>query len=274
MEKRELIAFKGMVDGVRINLDKDAPIFEILSELEGKVSESKGFFGDGDCRISFGGRRISEGEKLRLTEVTKRLLPLCRVEFDEERKQEMAQTDWILAYKERAEKPSDIKHEQEAVQNDEDAEFVSVFRSNRARLYQGTVKEGMTLRSDGHLVLIGSVMEGGALIAAGNIVVVGGLYGSAHAGCNGHNGSYIIAMDMRPQSLAVAKVGEEYVYRGNDEEEIRPDDVKKGIFDKFRKKDKEEENPQSQEAEEYRAVALLRNNKIEVEKFSIQDFTN
>ncbi len=277
MEKRELVAFKGMVDGVRINLDEDAQIFELLDELEKKIRESKAFFGDGDCRISFGGRHLSSGEKQRLEELAKKLLPLCRVDFDAEKQKEIPQTDWILAYKERGGASEDNNPENtgekpkiEETQN----EFVSVFRSNRARLYQGTVKSDMTLRSDGHLVLLGNVAEGGALIATGNIIVVGGLYGTAHAGCNGHNGSYIIAMDMHPQGLAIAQTAEEYVYSVEEEKDLEPDDTKKGFFEKFKKKERDFEMPEKPEKQEVPAVALLKNNKIELDNFTIQDFTN
>ena len=42
MENKELIAFKGMVDGVRINLGDEGGIFELLDELELKIKNSKG----------------------------------------------------------------------------------------------------------------------------------------------------------------------------------------------------------------------------------------
>ena len=48
MDSRELIAFKGTVDGVRINLNADAGIFELLDALQERIAGSKAFFGDGD----------------------------------------------------------------------------------------------------------------------------------------------------------------------------------------------------------------------------------
>ena len=271
MEKNELVSFKGMVDGVRINLGEDAGLFDILTELEKKIQESKAFFGDGDCRISFGGRHLSSVDKERLEELSKRLLPLCRVSFDIQKKT-AEQTDWILAYKEK-DAPVEEPEEEKAPTEVNDAEFISVLRSNRARLYQGVVKPGLTLRSDGHLVLLGTVSEGASLIATGNIIVIGGLYGTAHAGCNGHNGSYIIAMDMRPEGLAIAQSGEEYVY--DTETEPQPDQIseKKSFFEKFKKKP-EQTDEEKPDKTGYSAVALLKNNKITLDNFTIQDFTN
>ena len=271
MDKKELVSFKGMVDGVRINLADEAGIFDILTELEKKIQESKAFFGDGDCHISFGGRYLSSADKERLEELSKKLLPLCRVSFDQQKAKQAENADWILAYKEKdVQAAADDVNTQEPVN---DTEFISMLRSNRARLYQGIVKPGLTLRSDGHLVLLGTVSEGASLIATGNIIVIGGLYGTAHAGCNGHNGSYIIAMDMRPEGLKIAQTAEEYVYDTEEASEPQTDDEKKSFFEKLRKRPEPAEIKQADKTE-YSAVALLKNNKIELDNFTIQDFTN
>lgn len=274
MENKELISFKGMVDGVRINLSDTAGIFELLDALEKRIAESKAFFGDGDCKISFGGRHLSASDKQRLEELLKKILPLSRVSFDSEPAKTVTQTDWILAYKERGKDEEEKEQEKEQeVSNKE--EFISVFRSNRARFYEGTLNEGMTLRSDGHLILLGTVSEGASLIATGNIIVIGGLYGTAHAGCNGHNGSYIIAMDMRPEGLAIAQVAEEYTYSQPEEPVSDVESDKKTLFNIFRKKsDFAETQFEKSDNEAISAVALLKNNKIQLDNFTIEDFTN
>lgn len=271
MESKELVTFKGMVDGVRINLDEEAGIFELLDALKERIAESKTFFGDGDCKISFGGRLLSVSDKQRLEELMQKILPLCRVSFDAEPSKSVAQTDWISAYKEKGKEPE----AEENTEKPEPEEFISVFRSNRARFYEGTVKEGMALHSDGHLVLLGSVQKGADLTATGNIIVIGGLYGTAHAGCNGHNGSYIIAMDMRPEGLAIAQTAEEYTYSDTEAEETATEPDKKSLFDKLRKKsDNDETVSEKAGSEAVSAVALLKNNKIQLDNFTIQDFTN
>ena len=266
----EHITFKGMADGVRINLDDTAGIFELLGELENKIINSKAFFGDGDCKICFGGRRLSASDKERLCELTMRLLPLCRISFESESQKPIPQTDWMLAYKEKGKEK--VKEYEPVTEQKED--FISVFRSNRARLYQGILKSGATLRSDGHLVLLGSVEEGASLIAVGNIIVIGGLYGTAHAGCNGHNGSYIIAMDMHPEGLAIAQTAEEYTYSGEMPETEDADTLKKGIFDRLRKKNAEQDIVEKPDNEAVSTIALLKNNKIQLDNFTFEDFTN
>lgn len=273
MESKELITFKGMVDGVRINLNDEAGIFELLDALTERIAQSKTFFGDGDCKISFGGRLLSASDKQRLEELMKKILPLCRVSFDAEPSKSVSQTDWMLAYKEKGKEPE--PEPAQKTDKQEPDEFISVFRSNRARFYEGTLKEGMALHSDGHLVLLGSVCKGADLTAAGNIIVIGGLYGTAHAGCNGHNGSYIIAMDMRPEGLAIAQTAEEYTYSDIEDDREASETDKKTLFDKLRKKsDNDETVSEKSDSDVVSAVALLKNNKIQLDNFTIQDFTN
>lgn len=131
----------------------------------------------------------------------------------------------------------------------------------------------MTMRSDGHLILLGTAEAGAELIAVGNIIVIGGLYGTAHAGCNGHNGSYILAMDMKPECLKIAAFEAEYTYYQAEEKDLsEPEQEKKGLFGK--RKRKPEEPEASSADEDYPAVALLKNNKIELDNFTIKIFTN
>lgn len=274
MEKRETVSFKGMADGVRINLGEEEGIFELLESLKQKILANKAFFGDGDCRISFGGRRLSGSDKQRLEELLKTLLPLCRVSFESDSAKSVTASDWLLAYRERAESANEKAETEPNPEQRQPEEFISVFRSNRARFYEGTLKDGMTLRSDGHLILRGTVSEGASLIAAGNIIVIGGLYGTAHAGCNGHNGSYITAFDMRPEGLAIAQTAETYTYSDETRAEEDTAEGKKKFFGVFRKKTEEDESPEEKPDLPFLVTALLKNNKIQFDNFTIGDFTN
>lgn len=278
--KNELVRFKGVGDGVKINIDAEADIYEIVYILENKIKENKAFFGDGNCHIKFDGRDFSPGERSRLTELLKRLLPLCKVSFASDEPKAAPSNDWIVEYKEKgngehpAERVTEHREEKPA-RTVTEKEFYSVFRSNRARMYEGFVKAGMTIRSDGHLILLGSVEEGAELIAVGNILVIGGLYGKAHAGCNGHNGSYILAMDMHPELIKISDYRREFVYDdAPPEPELPKEEEKRGFFGKLKRGKEQEELPVVPEKTEFSAVALVKNNKIVVDNFTIQTFTN
>ena len=283
--ERKLVSLKGMGDGVRINIDDTADMHDIIGALTERIERNKAFFGDGDCRVQFAGRRFTPGEEQRIGEVIKQLLPSARIVFDNgQEKKAAASNDWILEYKEKrsgaAEHPAEkmVQREERIKEDELKEEVYSVFRSNRARLYQGIVHDGMTMRSDGHLILLGTAEKGSELIAVGNILVIGGLYGRAHAGCNGHNGSYILAMDMKPERLKIAHRWEDYTYNEEPESDIpEPEEEapRPRLFDRLRKNKENTEIAQEEPEEtEYSAVALLKNNKIEVDNFTIQTFTN
>ena len=215
-------------------------------------------------------------EKARLTELCTRLLPLCKVSFASDEPKATPPNDWIVEYKEKrsSEHPAErVTEHEKPVRTEKD--IFSVFRSNRARMYEGFVKSGMTIRSDGHLILLGSVEKGAELIAIGNILVVGGLYGKAHAGCNGHNGSYILAMDMHPELIKISDHRKEFVYDEAPPEPEEPkEEAKRGFFDKIKRSKEREDLPKEPEKKEFPAVALVKNNKIVVDNFTIQTFTN
>ena len=99
--KKELVRFKGVGDGVKINIDAKADIYEIVYILENKIIENKAFFGDGNCSVKFDGRDFSPGEKARLTELLKRLLPLSKVSFVSDEPKAAPSNDWIVEYKEK-----------------------------------------------------------------------------------------------------------------------------------------------------------------------------
>lgn len=274
----ELVRFKGVGDGVKISIDNEADIYEIIYILKNKIEENEAFFGDGNCLIKFDGRKFSPGEKVRLADLMKALLPLCKVSFASDEPKAAPTNDWIVEYKEKrsGEHPAErvTEHKDEKPVRLE-KEFFSVFRSYRARMYEGFVKAGMTIRSDGHLILLGSVEKDAELIAIGNILVIGGLYGKAHAGCNGHNGSYILAMDMHPELIKISDHRKEFVYDETPPEPEPPkEDAKRGFFDKLKRGKSQEDVPAEPEEKEFPAVALVKNNKIVVDNFTIKTFTN
>ncbi len=277
--KNELVRFKGMVDGVCVKIDADADIYAVADELERSIIENKSFFGDGNCKIRFDGRSFSAGEQMRFENIVKKLLPLCEVSFGAEEKKAEQKENWISEYKERhAEKETEKSPEPKRRETVTAEDAISVFRSNRAKLYQGFVRDGETVRSDGHLVLLGSAEEGSELTAVGSILVIGGLYGTAHAGCTGYGGSYILAMDMRPTSLKIGKFSQEYTYdepQKIEETEQAEDKPRRGIFDKLKKNRESDEHEDEKPVEtENSALALVKNNKIELDNFTIRTFTN
>ena len=86
---------------------------------------------------------------------------------------------------------------------------------------QMTIRSGVEIRHSGTVVVLGDINPGGIAIANGDILVWGRLRGVAHAGANGNAKSLIMALQMEPTQLRIAK----YVARApaNQLEEYYPE---------------------------------------------------
>ena len=209
MEK-ELIKLKGTIDGVKIYLDADSPITDIINSLYEKLRQFRKFFGDGHCNIYFVGRVLTASDKMRLEAVAGAMLPESTVNYGERKK--VREESYI---EKTLELPKELKAEENTAQEQQDGNEKSLeqikevvttnFKSSRARFYEGAVRSGKTVESDGHLVLVGNVEEGGKIAAVGNVIVVGSLKGSVEAGCMGNDRAYVIALDFVPEEVRIAK---------------------------------------------------------------------
>ena len=85
MEK-ELIKLKGTIDGVKIYLDSDGLIADIITSLYEKLRQFRKFFGDGHCNIYFVGRELSASDKMRLEAVVSAMLPESTVNYGERKR--------------------------------------------------------------------------------------------------------------------------------------------------------------------------------------------
>lgn len=197
--ENDLIKLKGTGDGVKIYLNEKAEFSEIIANLHKKLEEFRRFFGNGHCNIYFVGRTFEKSDTLRLESVVSSMLPESSVYFGERRK-----------IKEEPVNEESIKaafSEKQESEFDEIKDVVTTnFKSSRARFYEGTVKSGRTVESDGHLVLAGDVEKGAKVIAVGNIIIMGRLLGSAQAGCMGNRNAYIISAEFEPEKIEIAGV--------------------------------------------------------------------
>lgn len=68
-----------------------------------------------------------------------------------------------------------------------------------------TIRSGAIVRFDGDIYVYGDVNPGGQVVATGNIVVLGALKGQAHAGASGAEDAFILAFQLRPTQLRIAR---------------------------------------------------------------------
>lgn len=203
----ELVRLKGTGDGVKIYLSPDDDFSLITKALHDKLDEFRRFFGSGHCNIYFIGRELSSSDKMRLESVVSAMLPESEINYGErklfrtlqkehEEETETAETEEAAEAETPSEPTIPVEQIKEVVTDN--------FKSSRARFFDGVVKKGRVVESDGHMVLMGNVEEGGKLIAAGNIIVMGGIYGEVEAGCRGSEDAYIAALDLSPSKIIIA----------------------------------------------------------------------
>ena len=68
-----------------------------------------------------------------------------------------------------------------------------------------TLRSGAQIRFDGDVHVFGDVNPGAHVVATGNILIYGALKGVAHAGAHGDAHAFILAFDMRPTQLRIAR---------------------------------------------------------------------
>lgn len=210
----ELVKLKGVGDGVKINLSDDADFAEIIEHLRRKIDEFRRFFGSGHCNIYFTGKKLNKSDILRLESVISSMLPESSIHYGERRTVKKELEPEIT---EKDETISELLEIRDVVTTN--------FKSNRARLYEGTVRSGRNVESDGHLILMGNVEKGAKLTAAGNIIVMGALLGSAEAGCMGNRSAYVTAVDFNPELIDIAGVRLwEYEYKSGIKKAILEDE--------------------------------------------------
>src|SRR5258708_12320754 len=67
-----------------------------------------------------------------------------------------------------------------------------------------TLRNGRTVRNQGHVVVYGDVNPGAEIIAGGSVFVWGHLRGTVHAGANGDEEAIVCALDLSPMQLRIA----------------------------------------------------------------------
>ena len=174
--KKEYVTLKGAKDGVHVILSDEMPLRLLMDEMKEKFQQGKSFFSHGSCHITFMGRTFSPADRLSLETAVSKTLSGC---------------DVTVGYEKRADDAPPV--------------FTNT-QEGYTRFYEGTVRSGKLLESEGNLVILGHVNPGAEVVAAGNIIVLGAAKGILHAGCTGNREAFIIALNMSPTQIRIADI--------------------------------------------------------------------
>ncbi|HMV70241.1 MAG TPA: septum site-determining protein MinC, partial [Myxococcota bacterium] len=77
--------------------------------------------------------------------------------------------------------------------------------SRRTLTLKRTLRSGAAIHFDGDVTVVGDVNAGAQIRAGGNIIVLGKLRGVVHAGAQGDEEAFILAFDLAPTQLRIAR---------------------------------------------------------------------
>lgn len=192
----ELIAIKGIKDGLLINLSTTEEWKSITAELATHIDENVDFFAGANVTVDLGSRPVPKYELSSLKALLERRgLTLTVVLSDSDTTNQSAE-----ALDLRTETGNRVpgRQAQETIPiNPEETGTHGV-------MFRRTLRSGRTIHSEGHVVVFGDVNPGAKIIAGGDIIVWGRLRGMVHAGANGDESAIVCALDMNPNQLRIA----------------------------------------------------------------------
>lgn len=176
--KDELITFKGVKEGIYINVEGN-DFIAIKDGLNKKLSKSLEFY-KGTKLLGIKANELSTEELLELRCILKYKYDLIVLE----------------------ELPSYIIDN-----NSENIEEEIIFEGieeGMTSFIKGTLRSGQVVQYDGNIVIIGDVNPGALIEAGGNIVILGTLRGVAHAGKGGNANSIVASYNFNSTQLRIA----------------------------------------------------------------------
>ena len=193
----ELIAIKGVKDGLLISLSPTENWQSVTDHLAARIDDRADFFAGANITVELGARPVPKYELSSLKALLERRglsLSLVLSDSDTTRASAFA-LDLKTDSNNRGQASPDAR---ETLPVDPEE------TGTRGVLFRRTLRSGRTIHSDGHVIVFGDVNPGAKVIAAGDIVIWGKLRGTAHAGVNGDETAIVCALDMNPSQLRIA----------------------------------------------------------------------
>lgn len=176
------VIIKSNAHGLVVRLDNKMDFDELLTAVKEKFKESAGFFKSAQMAVAFEGRELTTDEEYLLVSAimeSSKLQITCVIETDKKKEQEFG------------EKVEDKLNQ---------------LNAGGGQFYKGTLRNGQILESESSLIVLGDVNPGATVYSAGNVIVLGTLTGSVHAGVNGSENAFVVALDMRPMQIRIGDV--------------------------------------------------------------------
>lgn len=186
--REELITFKGVKEGIYINVAGDN-ILAIKNELDVKLKAASGFY-KGTKILGIRSENLSTENIIELELILKYKYDL--IVSNEELPTHILESQTSDSLAENGE----VEEMENALYQDGDESIT--------KFVNGTLRSGQVVKYDGNIVIIGDVNPGALIEARGNIIVLGTLRGVAHAGKDGNLNSIVACYNLRPTQLRIS----------------------------------------------------------------------
>ncbi|WMM23554.1 septum site-determining protein MinC [Tissierella sp. MB52-C2] len=187
--KDDLISFKGVKEGVFLNID-GVDLLTIKKELDKKMKNASNFY-KGINLLGIKSKGLSYEDLVELRLILKYKYDLVVSDDD--------LPDYIL-------NPT-LKADKDNVELElkDNTKFDGI-DCGMTRFINGTLRSGQTIDYDGNIVIIGDVNPGALIQAKGNIIVLGTIRGVAHAGIGGNFNAIVAAYNLQPMQLRIGDI--------------------------------------------------------------------
>jgi len=176
------VKFSGTDSGLLMRLEWDAPLPQLLVELEEHLQQSRSFFEGAHVLLEVGRQPVLKHDMEQLAVVLARYGVTLQ---------------GVIAGADSRDRPLPIVASAPVLPPVADPQVT-------LRLERRTIRSGEKLAGEGHVVIIGDVNPGAEVIAGYNIFVWGSLKGSAYAGVPDHVDAVIAALHLAPIQLRIA----------------------------------------------------------------------
>jgi septum site-determining protein MinC len=180
MVKRR-VKFSGTDSGLLMRLEWDAPLPQLLVELEEHLQQSRSFFEGARVLLEIGRQPILKHDMEQLAVVLARYGVTLQGVI-----------------------PAEHRDRPPAAPTPAPAPLPVPDPQTTLRLEHRTIRSGESVAGEGHVVIVGDVNPGAEVIAGYNIFVWGSLRGSAYAGVPDHEDAVIAALHLAPIQLRIA----------------------------------------------------------------------
>lgn len=181
---KDVVLIKGNKYGLTIIINEHVDFSFIKEALYNKLNDSRKFFGSAKVSLTFEGRTLTQEEEKELIEVVQAASDLNITCLIEDSKTNVDAANEFI---------------QENNSTKEIPEGVAIF-------HKGTLRSGQEIITESSIIIMGNVHYGASIVAKGNVIVIGKLNGCVHAGKDGNQASFVVALNMNPTQMRIGNV--------------------------------------------------------------------